>query len=250
MSTLPMFCGVMSRNCLPINSRANRISISMLTSRLTLSMKTSNSSRHRTGAPMASHVESGKQMVEKGFFPSDRSCVLRPVALDFVLSGSTWLCPQFLEKPHIPARYAPIDPTSSPCGSLAVVRGTPLTRLIEELNLCSTRNVLLESPPSLAPVYQSFFKHLVSILCVRRREATGTNSRIYRRLRGRRWSRDQRQESGDFYGKRRVRSRARGLCQWQSWEDEWVRTVSLNETKVCQRVSQSNLPRDACPTGG
>lgn len=78
----------------------------MLTSRLTLSIKTSlvicqrmlnqgrsfpdthNSSRHRTGAPMASHNDSRRQIVENDFSPPDNVFASRPLPT-LVASGST-----------------------------------------------------------------------------------------------------------------------------------------------------------------
>lgn len=80
-----------------------------LTSRLTLSMKTSlawsaethmmlaklrdtyNSSRHRIGDPMASHRANSKQMVENDFSPPDKVFVCRPLPV-LVSSGSTYPC--------------------------------------------------------------------------------------------------------------------------------------------------------------
>lgn len=84
--------------------------IFMLTSRLTLSIKTSlkmgyelkivfwtmnikkggayNSSRQRIGAPIASHRESRRQIVEKDFSPPERVLVWRPWPV-LVSSGST-----------------------------------------------------------------------------------------------------------------------------------------------------------------
>lgn len=133
---------LLSMNCLPRDPLANLIYVGcqplpntrnrqklgftiipMLTSRLTLSMKTSlrivsvellpryrmthNSSRHRMGAPIAvrnvsrqsnerpwsrclpSHMESSKQMVEKDFSPPDSPFVSRPLARWALPSGST-----------------------------------------------------------------------------------------------------------------------------------------------------------------
>ncbi len=89
-STPPIDWGVIKMNCFPIEPLAALIIIPILISRLTESMKTSNSSRHRIGAPMASQRESSKQMVEKDFSPPDSVIVLRPLYCFKVTSGSTF----------------------------------------------------------------------------------------------------------------------------------------------------------------
>ena len=50
--------------------------------------RTYNSSRHRTGAPIASHSDKRRQMVEKDFSPPDRVFASLPLPT-FVGSGST-----------------------------------------------------------------------------------------------------------------------------------------------------------------
>ncbi len=65
-------------------------SMFVLIARLTLSMKTSNSSKQRRGEPMASQMARSKQIDENDFSPPDNVLVLRPVAFFSVLSGSTW----------------------------------------------------------------------------------------------------------------------------------------------------------------
>ena len=62
----------------------------VLIARLTLSMNTSNSSKQRSGEPMASQMARSKQIDENDFSPPDNVLVLRPVAFFSVLSGSTW----------------------------------------------------------------------------------------------------------------------------------------------------------------
>lgn len=52
-------------------------------------METYNSSRHRIGAPMASHIERRRQMVEKDFSPPESPCVVLPLLPFLVSSGST-----------------------------------------------------------------------------------------------------------------------------------------------------------------
>jgi hypothetical protein len=124
-SILPIEFGVMSTYCRPTERLAALIYsrqlarcshmaemgchaiIFMLTSRFTLSMKTSltllvpvrlgkyftslltyNSSRHRIGEPIASQSDKSKQIVEKDFSPPDNVFVWRPFPL-LVSSGST-----------------------------------------------------------------------------------------------------------------------------------------------------------------
>lgn len=49
-----------------------------------------NSSKQRTGAPIASHKDSNRHVVEKDFSPPERVRVFRPSLLIRVESGSTW----------------------------------------------------------------------------------------------------------------------------------------------------------------
>ena len=120
--TLPIEPGVMRTNCLPIEYRAASIYCSLSEgppsnsracthhlSHTNFSVDTIhediaalcqfsashqhvwdtyNSSRHRTGAPMASHSDRRRQMVEKDFSPPDRVFASRPLPT-LVGSGST-----------------------------------------------------------------------------------------------------------------------------------------------------------------
>lgn len=64
-------------------------SIFVLILRFTLSINTSNSSRHRNGDPMASQIDKSRQMDENDFSPPESVLVLRPAAELLVSSGST-----------------------------------------------------------------------------------------------------------------------------------------------------------------
>lgn len=87
--TLFIACGVIRMNCRPTERLAVWIIICMLCARLTLSMKTSNSSKQRMGDPMASQMLSSKQIVEKDFSPPLRVLAWRPESETLVMSGST-----------------------------------------------------------------------------------------------------------------------------------------------------------------
>lgn len=58
-------------NCLPMDRSAALIRMSTEILRLTASMKTSNSSKHRMGEPIASQSESRRQIVENDFSPPE-----------------------------------------------------------------------------------------------------------------------------------------------------------------------------------
>ena len=79
----------MRMNCRPTDLRAASIIIVMLVARLTLSIKTSNSSRHLMGEPTASQMLRRRQMVEKDFSPPLRVLVARPASEARAVSGST-----------------------------------------------------------------------------------------------------------------------------------------------------------------
>lgn len=85
--TLLIDCGVMKMNCRPIERRAAWMIICILLSRLTLSMKTSNSSRQRIGEPIASHRERRRHTVEYDFSPPERVFVCLPSPLRSIISG-------------------------------------------------------------------------------------------------------------------------------------------------------------------
>ena len=71
-------------------------SIFVLIARLTLSINTSNSSRHLRGEPIASQIERSRQIDENDFSPPERVLVFRPTARFSVLSGSTWKFQRFI----------------------------------------------------------------------------------------------------------------------------------------------------------
>jgi len=120
--TLLIDWGVMKMNCRPTARRAAWMIMCMLLSRLTLSMKTSNSSRHRMGDPMASHSDSNRHTVEYDFSPPESVLVCRPSLLRSILSGCT------SSRQQRPSRVAHDSlheyPEAASCGRCSASRGT------------------------------------------------------------------------------------------------------------------------------